>query len=278
MKHACVVGQGISHSRSPVIHGYWIRKYGLDADYTIRDISPDQLPHIIAQVRSGKLEGCNVTVPHKQAIAALLDAVDPAALATGSINTVYRADDGQVRGTSTDGHGYLAHLVHTWPDHDVKGSTTVVLGAGGAARSIIAALLEAGAAEIHVVNRTPSRAQLLVLLDPVRVKPVSDEALEDVAANASLVINTTSLGTGGKGEYPFPVEATPAHCIISDIVYVPLETPMLERARQVDRRTLDGLGMLLHQAVEGFRLWFGIRPEVTSELRRIVEQDILSSD
>lgn len=277
MKHACVVGQGISHSRSPVIHGFWIRKYGLDASYAICDVSPDRLPQIIEQVRVGELEGCNVTVPHKQAVAGLLDEIDQAALATGSINTVYRTCNGQVRGTSTDGQGYLAHLAQTWPDHEVKGSSTVVLGAGGAARSIIAALLEAGAAEIHVANRTSSRTQPLVLLDRVRVKPVTDEALADVAAHADLVVNTTSLGTGGKSEYPFPIEATPARCIISDIVYVPLETPMLSRARQLDRRTLDGLGMLLHQAVEGFRLWFGIKPEVTPELRRIVEQDILSS-
>ena len=277
MKHACVVGQGISHSRSPIIHGYWISKYGLDADYIIRDVSLDQLLQVIEQVRAGELEGCNVTVPHKQAVAGLLDEIDQAALETGSINTVYRTCNGQVRGTSTDGQGYLAHLAQTWPDHDVKGSITVVLGAGGAARSIIAALLQAGAAEIHVANRTLSRAEPLTLLDPARVMLATDEQLADAATRSSLVVNTTSLGTGGKREYPFPTEVTPAHCIISDIVYAPLETPMLKRARKLDRRTLDGLGMLLHQAVEGFRLWFGIKPEVTPELRRIVEQDILSS-
>ena len=276
MKHACVVGQGISHSRSPVIHGYWINLYGLDADYTIRDVSPDQLPGVIAQVRSGDLEGCNITVPHKQAVAALLDAVDPAALATGSINTIYRADDGRVRGTSTDGQGYLAHLLQCWPDFKADGSSVVVLGAGGAARSIVAALLDAGAAIIFVANRTPAKVAPLAMLDPARVRAVHDDALADVAEQASLVINTTSLGTGGKGAYPFPVKATPAHCIISDIVYVPLETPMLKQARQHDRRTLDGLGMLLHQAVDGFNLWFGIKPEVTAELRQIVEQDIAS--
>ena len=273
MKHACLVGSNISHSRSPMIHGYWINQLGLDADYTLRDIDVAELPAVVADVRAGKLAGCNVTVPHKQAIAGLLDGVDDVARATGSVNTVYRIDS-RVLGTSTDGMGYLAHLLQTWPDFQPAGSRVLVLGAGGAALSIVAALLAEGVSRIFVSNRTSERVTPVTALAPEIIEYVAMPDLPHAASQADLVINTTSLGTGGKGEYDFPMHLTPARCIISDIVYVPLKTPMLVRAEQLNRRTLDGLGMLLHQAVEGFRLWFGVKPEVTAELRVLIERDI----
>lgn len=276
MKHACVVGQNISHSRSPLIHGYWIRKHCLDADYTIRDLATAQLPALISQLRQGELEGCNVTVPHKQAVIPLLDRIDEAARQTGSVNTIYQ-DRGVISGTSTDGEGFLTHLLTVYPTFTPKRSHAVILGAGGAARSIIGAMSTAGVSAITVANRNRNRAEEVASLAPALTTVVAADDLQLVAPTADIVINTTSLGTGGKGEFPFPMQETSADCIFADIVYVPLTTPFLARANAIGRPTLDGLGMLLHQAVRGFELWFGIRPEVTPELRRLIEQDILAS-
>lgn len=273
MKSACVIGQNISHSRSPSIHNHWIRKYGLDASYTIRDIPPDLVPDIARQILSGELQGCNVTIPYKQLVAGLVDVVDKPAEQSNSINTLY-VKGGKLHGTSTDGSGYIAHLKQTWPDTELKGSTVIMLGAGGAARSIAAALVDEKVSRIHVVNRTPEKAEALVVMNPAIMSAASMMQLRELVPAADLIINTTSLGTGGQGEFACPLELAAKRCIVSDIVYVPLETPMLRRARKLGLRTLDGLGMLLHQAVEGFRLWFGIEPEVTAELRELIEQDI----
>jgi shikimate dehydrogenase len=276
MRHACVVGHNIAHSRSPLIHGYWIRKHCLDADYTIRDLDAAQLPSLIDELRQRQLEGCNVTVPHKQTIIPLLDRIDEAARQTGSVNTVYN-DQGVISGTSTDGEGFLTHLLTAHPSFSLSRCHVVILGAGGAARSIIGAMTAAGVSAITVANRSRARAQEIASLAPALTTVVSADDLELAAQTADIVINSTSLGTGGKGEFPFPMQITSPNCIFADIVYVPLTTPFLARAEALGRPTLDGLGMLLHQAVRGFELWFGIRPEVTPELRRLVEQDILAS-
>lgn len=276
MKHACVVGHNISYSRSPLIHNYWIRKYKIDADYMIRDVAADRLPLLISDIRDGTLTGCNVTVPHKQAIIPLLDHIDPAADLTGSVNTIYN-DNGIISGTSTDGEGFLAHLLTEHPGFTTAGTHVVILGAGGAARSIISAFSTADVSQITITNRSMHRAEEIAALVPSLTRVVSLDDLEEAAQTASLVVNTTSLGTGGKGEFPFPIEKTSPHCIFADIVYVPITTPFLVRAHSLGRPTLDGLGMLLHQAVRGFQLWFGIRPEVTHELRQLIEKDITSS-
>ena len=276
MKHACVVGHNISHSRSQLIHNYWIKKHQLDADYTIRDIAADQLPQLVAEIRNGNLIGCNVTVPHKQAVIPLLDEIDDAAELTGSVNTIYRRG-AVISGTSTDGEGFLTHLLSEHPAFKPAGAHVVILGAGGAARSIIGAFASAGVSRITIANRSRSRAQEIASLAPSLTTVVSPDDLDDAAQTASLVVNTTSLGTGGKGEFPFPITKTLPDCIFADIVYVPITTPFLQRAQILGRPTLDGLGMLLHQAVRGFQLWFGIRPEVTDELRQLIEKDVLSS-
>ncbi len=276
MKHACVVGHNISHSRSPLIHGYWIRQYGLEADYTIRDLETAELPALISQIRRGELEGCNVTVPHKQSVIPLLDRIDEAARQTGSVNTIYQ-DQGTIFGTSTDGEGFLTHLLTAHPSFKPKRCHAVILGAGGAARSIIGAMSTAGVTAITIANRNRHRAEEVATLAPALTTVVAADDLHLIAPTADIVINTTSLGTGGKGEFPFPMQDTPVDCIFADIVYVPLTTPFLARAKAIGRPTLDGLGMLLHQAVRGFELWFGIRPEVTPELRHLIEQDILAS-
>ncbi len=273
MKRACVIGHNIAHSRSPLIHNHWIKQYGLDAQYELQDVSTTQVADIINQIRARELQGCNVTIPHKQLVADLVDVIDKPAQLSHSINTLYMSG-GKLHGTSTDGSGYLAHLKQTWPDFAVARSNIILLGAGGAARSIAAALLEEGVSRIHVVNRTLQKAEILADMNPAVMSAATQDELPDLVPAADLIINTTSLGTGGKGEFDCPLELAPEHCIISDIVYVPLETPMLARAHKLGLRTLDGLGMLLHQAVEGFRLWFGVTPEVTPELRKLLEQDI----
>jgi shikimate dehydrogenase len=277
MKRACVIGQNIAHSRSPMIHNHWIKQYGLDADYGIQDVSSKQVADIIHQIRSDQLQGCNVTIPHKQLVASLVDVIDKPAQLSQSINTLYMSGV-KLHGTSTDGSGYLAHLKQTWPDFEVAGSTIIMLGAGGAARSIAAALLEEDVRQIHVVNRTLEKAETLAAMNPAIMSAATQDRLTELVPGTDLIINTTSLGTGGKGEFECPLALAPAHCIISDIVYVPLETPMLVRARKHGLRTLDGLGMLLHQAVEGFERWFGVKPEVTPELRKLLEQDIAQHD
>jgi shikimate dehydrogenase len=276
MQHACVVGQNISHSRSPLIHNYWIRQHQLDADYMIRDIAADQLTTLISDIRQGNLVGCNVTVPHKQTIIPLLDQIDAAAELTGSVNTIYN-DNGLISGTSTDGEGFLTHLQTEHPEFTTAGSHVVILGAGGAARSIIGAFSAAGVSRITIANRSRTRAEEIASLVSTVATVVSPEDLNQAAQTASLVVNTTSLGTGGAGEFAFPMEKTPPRCIFADIVYVPIVTPFLARAHSLGRPTLDGLGMLLHQAVRGFQLWFGIRPEVTAELRQLIEKDIDAS-
>jgi shikimate dehydrogenase len=273
MKRACVIGHNIAHSRSPLIHNHWIKQYGLDAEYEVQDISTTQVADIINQIRARELQGCNVTIPHKQLVASLVDVIDKPAQLSQSINTLYMSG-GKLHGTSTDGSGYLAHLKQTWTDFKVAGSTIIILGAGGAALSIAAALLDEGAGRIHVVNRTLQKAEILADMNPAVMSAATQDELPDLVPAADLIINTTSLGTGGQGEFECPLKLAPDHCIISDIVYVPLETPMLARAHKLGLRTLDGLGMLLHQAVEGFRLWFGVTPEVTPELRKLLEQDI----
>lgn len=273
MKHACVAGQNISHSRSPKIHGYWIKKYQLDADYTIRDISSDQLAELVSDIRNGALQGCNITVPHKENIIKLIDHIDEEARQTGSVNTIYLRN-GMVIGTSTDGEGFVEHLLAVHPQFRLQGCKVILLGAGGAARSILGAFVAGGASRVDIVNRTPQRALDVACLAPGIAHAAAIKDLPSLAGGVNIVINTTSLGTAGKGEFPFPIELTKQGCIFADIVYVPLKTPFLARAEAAGRPTLDGLGMLLHQAVRGFELWFGIRPEVTPELRALIERDI----
>ncbi len=276
-RRVCVLGHGITYSRSPLIHNYWIAKYGVDAEYGVCDLPATELPGFMAAIRDGSSPGCNVTIPYKQAVIQYLDAVDDAAMTIGSVNTIYRSN-GLVRGTSTDGTGYVDHLRNTYPDVQLKGTRVLVLGAGGAARSIADVLVKSGCPEICIANRTLEKAQQITSLQPDIIKPLGWDELESKAGHVDLMINTTSLGMTGRQPLVFPVDQTRQDCIISDIVYAPLETELLARARSLGRPVLDGLGMLLHQAAPGFHLWFGIRPQVTDDLRTLVEQDLLSHD
>ncbi len=270
----CVVGRGIRHSRSPMIYGYWIKQHDLNAEYTICDMEETELADLIASIRAGEKTGCNITVPYKQEVIQYLDKLDPAAILTGSVNTIY-LKNGLVCGTSTDGQGYVSHLKQTYPSFTANNSTILILGAGGAARSIAVALVDAGCTQILVSNRTIEKARDMEKLQPAAISAIEWSQINQAAGKADLVINTTSLGMTGKPALQFSVSDTKASCIISDIVYSPLETQLLADAHTHGRPTLDGLGMLLHQAVPGFRLWFGKTPRVTPELRDLVEQDLL---
>jgi shikimate dehydrogenase len=266
MRLAGVMGWPISHSRSPVLHGWWLQEYGIAGAYVPLAVKPDRIEQAIRGLPALGFSGCNVTIPHKEAALRLVDRVDPLAKRIGAVNTIVAAEDGTLSGSNTDAFGFIESLGRDWR---AETGPAVVLGAGGAARAVIVALAERGAPEIRIVNRTQERAETLAAEFGGRA--VSWEAREAALDEAALVVNTTSQGM--KGEKPLDLALTrlPRTATVFDIVYVPLETPLLAAARARGNRTVDGLGMLLHQARPGFEAWFGVAPEVTPELRRAVE-------
>ncbi|MBK8084635.1 MAG: shikimate dehydrogenase [Devosia sp.] len=270
MKKAFVIGHPIQHSRSPLIHGTWIAEHGLAASYEAIEVTPDGLPAFVTRVRGGEFVGGNVTIPHKQAVFALCDEVDPLARTIAAVNTLVVSPAG-LRGFNTDYMGFLGNLDQTLPGWSNGLRRAVILGAGGAARAILVALRERGVAEIVLLNRNAEKA---VALAAEIGGPVIPGGLEDYARHASetgLVVNTTSIGMHGSRFAALDLGLLPRTAIVTDIVYVPLVTPLLADASARGLLTVDGLGMLLHQAVPGFEAWFGVRPEVTPELRRTVE-------
>ena len=271
---AFVVGYPISHSRSPLIHGYWLRQAGLQGSYDAIPVAPDDLASFVAALKDGSsgLVGGNVTIPHKEAVLALVDVVDDIARQIGAANTLW-LEDGRLMATNTDSHGFAANLDEHEPGWDA-GSTAVILGAGGASRAVIHAVLSRGFEKVCIVNRTVERAKALMDCFGPRVAAYGMDELSGFLPAADLFVNTTSLGMDGR-EVPdidFTVMADGA--LVTDIVYVPLETPILAMARRQGMRTVDGLGMLLHQAVPGFAKWFGLTPEVTPELRQLIVEDM----
>lgn len=270
MKRAFVIGHPITHSRSPLIHNSWIRAYGIDGSYEAIDVVPEALPGLFERLRAGEFVGGNVTIPHKEAVFALCDSVDPLARRIGAVNTLV-ATAGKVHGFNTDYVGFLANLDQQVPGWSEGLKAAVVLGAGGAARAIVVALQRRGIGTIHILNRTVDKAAALAaeLGEPLRAGSLADFAA--LAPRAGLLVNTTSIGMHGTRFDNLPLHLLPASAIVTDIVYVPLETPLLHDAGARRLRVVDGLGMLLHQAVPGFEAWFGIRPEVTAELRAAVE-------
>lgn len=269
-----VAGQPIAHSRSPLIHGHWLTEHAIAAEYGRVECGAAELPSLLARVRSGDLLGGNLTVPLKEAALPLLDEVTPEARDMGAVNTVFRRE-GALWGANTDVPGYFAHLDQTCPGWDAEPVDALVLGAGGAARAIIWGLLRRNLRSVTVANRSPDRALALAasLGDP-RIQaapwPPSPKAL----AGAGLIINATSLGMKGQPALDLAWPDDLSRAIVSDIVYVPLITPMLEAAGARGARTVDGLGMLLHQAALAFAFWFGVTPRVTPELREKVAADI----
>jgi shikimate dehydrogenase len=273
--HCVVAGSPIAHSRSPLIHGHWIAELGLDARYGRREVTPETLPALIADLREGRLTGANLTVPLKQAALPLLDGLTEGARVIGAVNTVFVAD-GRVLGDNTDATGFMGHLDQTCPGWRDATRSVLVLGAGGAALAAVHGLLAAGVERIAIANRSPARAEALCAAQAdARLSAVEwGPSLAEVARAADLVVNTTSLGM--KGQPPLPPELLGFRpgAIAYDVVYAPLRTAFLAAAEQAGARAVDGLGMLLHQAVPAFERWFGVRPTVTPALRALIVRDL----
>lgn len=273
MKQACVIGWPIEQSRSPLIHGHWLKIYGIAGRYDRVAVPVGEAAAFVHTLRARGLEGCNVTAPHKQAVFEAADERDPSAEAVGAANTVW-LEGGKVCVANTDTYGFMTHLGQSAPGWETKDAPIAVLGAGGAARAIIFGFLEAGVDRIHVINRTPARAEALARHFGPKVVAHGLTEVATAIRDASVVVNTTTLGMIGSDPIDLDLGVLNRDTVAADIVYVPLETPFLARARARGLRTVDGLGMLLHQAVPGFERWFGVRPEVTETLRAILVADI----
>ena len=270
-KMAGVIGWPVAQSRSPVLHGHWLSQYGIRGAYLPLPVRPERLPEAVRGLRALGFSGCNVTIPHKLEMLKLVDKVDPVAARIGAVNTLVVQDDGALSGFNTDAYGFLASLRDVRADWKSSVGPIVVLGAGGAARAVVVALLDDGAHEVRLLNRTKERAQELARIEPSRVK-VEDWSLRNAALeNAALLVNTTSQGMVGYPALDIALDALPKAAAVCDIVYNPLETPLLAAARKRGNAAIDGLGMLLHQAVPAFEAFYGVRPQVSSELRRAVE-------
>ena len=277
MRKACVIGWPIKHSRSPLIHGYWLEKYGINGSYEKLAISPQQINSFLKDLNQAGFIGCNVTIPHKETAFQLVQITDEVTRRIGAVNTVF-LEQGQPYGLNTDGFGFLSNLKSQHKPWTSREKTCVLIGAGGAARAIIAILLDDGTKSIHLVNRTKSRAQQLALEFGPQVQASGFDDLPYLMQFADLLVNTTSLGMLGQPPLEISLASLPSDCVVADIVYDPLETDLMRNARQLGLSTVDGLGMLLHQAVPGFEKWFGIRPEVTSELRVLLIDDLTKGD
>ena len=269
---AFVIGDPVAHSRSPLIHGHWLKRYGLAGSYEKIAVAPDALDAFVAGLREAGFAGGNVTVPHKGRVLELADAVDEAADAIGAANTLW-FDGADLVAGNTDAEGFVLSLDDEAPGWDGRGASAVVLGAGGAARAVVHGLLERGF-EVAVANRTFLRAAELAEEHEGEVWAYAWDELPPLLRAADLVVNTTVLGMAGQPPLHLDVSACKRDALVADIVYTPLETPLLAAARARGLRAVGGLGMLLHQAAPGFERWFGVRPEVTAELRAIVEADV----
>lgn len=275
-RRVCVIGWPVAHSRSPVIHNHWIDAYGIaDAEYVRFAVEPEGAGEKIRNLSALGYIGANVTVPHKEVAFAALGRHDAVARRLKAVNTIVTLPDGTLEGRNTDGYGFVANLKDRASTWRADAGPAVILGAGGAARAIAAALEDEGAPEIRIVNRTPSRAEALARdLDLRNALIFADADATRALAGASLLVNTTTLGMKGESDADLDLSPLPESALVTDIVYTPLETGLLRRAREAGHEVVDGLGMLLHQAVPGFEAWFGVRPEVTDELRRLVLADI----
>jgi shikimate dehydrogenase len=273
MKRACVVGWPVAHSRSPLIHGFWLAKYGIEGSYVKQPLPPDQAAEFLRNLPAHGFVGCNVTLPHKETAFAVADERGPAAAAVGAANTLW-LEGGRLVAESTDTLGFINNLKATVPDVDLRGSAVAILGAGGAARAVIYSLLSEGVGEVRLMNRTHARAETLARHFGARITVHDWEQRNTCVRGVRLLVNTTTLGMTGADRLDLDVSALDSRCIVADIVYVPLTTPLLAAARARGLATVDGLGMLLHQAAPGFEKWFGVRPEVTEELRALLVRDI----
>jgi shikimate dehydrogenase len=268
---ACLIGWPAAHSRSPLIHRHWLRTLGIAGGYVIEAVPPDELQDFVFRLALRGFVGANVTIPHKERVLAL-SKPDARARAVGAANTLWFAD-GELNSTNTDVEGVVNNLDASAPGWD-KIDEALVLGAGGSARAVLFGLLERGIGRVHLVNRTLARAQALAEAFGDKVRPAQWSDLDELLSRARLLVNTTSLGMRGQPPLELDIARLPTDAVVADLVYVPLLTSLLSAAKARGLRTADGLGMLLHQAVRGFELWFGQRPVVTPELRALVEADL----
>jgi shikimate dehydrogenase len=274
-KAACVIGWPVEHTRSPLIHNHWIRELGLHAIYRREAVSPERFVDFVQHLAEHGYVGANVTLPHKQTAVRLSEA-DEGAQAVGAANTLW-LDNGVLRATNTDVEGFLANLDAAAPGWECALQTALVLGAGGAARAVVFALIERGTERIRVVNRNFERAVALRRQFGERVDPRRFEEADALLSDTGLLVNATTLGMAGQPPLELALDRLPHTAVVADIVYSPLETALIKAARRRGLPTVDGLGMLLHQAVGGFVRWFGVRPQVTEGLRALVEADLIRS-
>jgi len=264
---AGVIGSPVAHSRSPKLHGHWLKRYGIAGHYVPLDIAQADLREVLTALPKAGFVGCNVTIPHKETVLALADIVTDRAALIGAANTLIFLPDGRLHADNTDGLGFLASLRQGAPDWDAGAGPAAVFGAGGAARAIVAALLEAGAPEVRLANRTRARAETLRQEFGAKIHVCDWTQAAEMMSGAATVVNSTALGMKGRPDLVLPVEALDPAAVVTDLVYTPLRTAFLDAAAARGCTTVDGLGMLLHQAVPGFERWFGQRPEVDDAAR-----------
>ncbi len=273
---AGVLGWPVAHSRSPRLHNFWLAQYGINGAYLPLPVRAEHFAEAVKGLVRLGFAGANVTVPHKEAAFALCDRADESARKAGAANTLVFTPAGEIHGSNTDGFGFIEALRAGAPGFDPARGAAVVLGAGGSARAVVQALVAAGAPEIRLVNRTPERAERLAAALGGPIRCLAWAEAPRALAGAALLVNTTMLGMKGQPPLPLDLAALPKGAPVNDIVYVPLETPLLRAARARGHPAVDGLGMLLHQARAGFRAWFGRDPEVTDALRRHVAADLIA--
>lgn len=273
MKRACIIGWPVGHSRSPLIHEYWLKRYGIDGSYEKQGIPPEEAEDFLRNLATHDFVGANVTVPHKEVAYRVAAQRDAAADSIQAVNLLW-IEGGELHGSNTDIYGFLRNLDDQTPGWDKSGQPAVVLGAGGAARGVLRGLLDRGISEIRLINRTKDRAEALASKFGTAVHVEDWEHRSVALSGCGLLVNTTTQGMPGNPPLEIDLDGLVPDAVVNDIVYVPLETDLLARARQRGLRVADGLGMLLHQAVPAFEKWFGVRPEVTPELRALVVADL----
>lgn len=269
---ACVIGWPVEHSRSPLIHNYWLKQHGIAGEYRREAVRPEAFADFVARLSERGYVGANITLPHKEAALRLAEP-DERAKAIGAANTLWR-EGNRLSSTNTDVEGFLDNLDTSAPQWDKGLREVLVLGAGGAARAVVHGLIGRGVKNVHVANRSFARAQALRERFGAAVHPARWEEIGGRLSTSGLLVNATSLGMTGHPPLDIRIGDLPANAVVADIVYVPLVTRLLATARERGLRTADGLGMLLHQAVGGFALWFGVKPQVTAELRALLEADL----
>ena len=269
-KLAGVMGMPIFQSRSPVIHNYWIREHGIRGAYGHFPVQPDRVEQAIRGLSALGLAGCNITLPHKVAAMSLMDELTPMAKRIGAINCIVVQADGRLVGHNNDGFGYIQSIKDVQPHWRADAGAVVLLGAGGAARAVLISLIEEGAKEIRLINRTREKSQALAQGLESVVKVLDWQDRHAALAGAAMLINTTNQGMYGQPALDLRLDDLPRQALVSDLIYIPLQTPLLAQASERGNPTVNGLGMLLNQAIPAFEAWFGVRPQITPELHRLV--------